>query len=381
MSVSPNVSTVDSGVLPVLNDCSFSNLHEEDRSTDHTISDDSVDRANPGQGDLSLISSSTGEPGKHLIEHHAVECVDDSLHSLSSMDISAEYNATSGAENPVPYFELIEDLGRKEEGTLYRVLKKLIDPNSLFTFYDQYEVVNYLEDQVTYSGYQLVPRYIGSEWIVRKIYVHHRESDVKGLRFLKFHSSWGELPSQGRPHCFDRAHSNRYAAMALKEFKQMFFIKRRDHSDRMNAIHQKWHHECLSLSIQPVHILQSTGSTYDDEPRWMLCEGITDQFSHRYVLKDNFNNLPMEYQPWTKIIQAFIHYVYDLSDSKTVISNLDCDEHGRLSNVVCFTKNSTPYHSRESSAMADIVNRAFVLFPEQHDCNELCEHLGNIRLK
>ncbi|EGG00890.1 uncharacterized protein MELLADRAFT_111372 [Melampsora larici-populina 98AG31] len=277
MSVSPNVSTVDSGVLPVLNDRSFSNLHEEDRSTDHTISDDSVDRANPGQGDLSLISSSTGKPGKHLIEHHAVECVDDSLHSLSSMDISAEYNTTSGAENPVPYFELIEDLGRKEEGTLYRVLENLIDPNSLFTFYDQYEVVNYLEDQVTYSGYQLVPRYIGSEWIVRKIYVHHRESDVKGLRFLKFHSSWGELPSQGRPHCFDRAHSNR--------------------------------------------------------------------------------------------------------DSKTVISNLDCDEHGRLSNVVCFTKNSTPYHSRESSAMADIVNRAFVLFPEQHDCNELCEHLGNIRLK
>ncbi|KAH9810400.1 hypothetical protein DFH28DRAFT_902979 [Melampsora americana] len=308
------------------------------------------------------------------------------MSTLSSFSADTSFHKTSRARHQsvtgnVPYFEAIENLELKDEGCLYRLREKFISHSNPFHVYNQYEDVYFIEDRVAYSRYQrgpVVSRDAG-EWIVLRIYIHHREAG--GFYFLKYHKSWSDMVSQGRAHCFDRAHSNHYAAMALKEFKRMFFIKRRDEHGRMIGTYQRWHHEANSLSIAPVHPLQSTGALYEGEPRWKICEGVTDRFSHRYVYEYNFNNEPMEYQPWTKLIQTFIHFVYDLSDSKTLISNLDCDEHGVISNVLCFTKNSPPYHSRNSVDMQGVVERAFIHFPDHHDCNELCEHLGNIRLK
>ncbi|KAH9808044.1 hypothetical protein DFH28DRAFT_911500 [Melampsora americana] len=364
-----------------------------DESTS-TTSASAPDQSGDGSGDMSLTSNTSALPDNQPAEGdmsltsitsaNAFDASGDSIDSLSFQEISAG-NCTSSNENPgfVPYFEKIENLGLKEEGTIYRVADKLFYPNEPFTIFNQYDEDDLpLEDSVRYSCFEnLVPRYIGSDnWIVRRIYVHHREPKIKGHRLLKFHVSWPHMASQGRAHCFYRAHSNRYVAIMLGDFKRTLYKKSRDNNDNLIALNQKWHHACLSLTIPPVHILQSTGTTYDVEPRWMLCDAVTDRFSHQYVTPDNFNNQPVEYQLWTDIIQGFLHYVFDHSDRKTVISNLECDGHGKLSNVVCLTRNSPPYHSRLVPEMAEIVNRTVVRFPEDHVCNELCEVVGNLRM-
>ncbi|EGF97196.1 uncharacterized protein MELLADRAFT_114520 [Melampsora larici-populina 98AG31] len=261
--------------------------------SDISLSSSSLPADNSGDCALSYKSCAAISPGDSLI-HRTLDIDDHDDSIMSSNDMSGEIitdASGNGVTARVPYFERLENLGLKAEGTLYRLSELLPDQKAIFTIYNQYEHVNYLGDRVAYSSFQLVGRCNGGDWVVCKIY------------------------------------------------------------------------------ITPVHILQSTGSTYDDEPRWMLCEGVTDQFSHAYVTNEKFNNPPGEYQRWTKIVQAFIHYVYDLSNSNTVITSLECDKHG----------SSPPYHSRHIAGVAEMVQQAFIRFPDEHVCNELLITISMLR--
>ncbi|KAH9808542.1 hypothetical protein DFH28DRAFT_908939, partial [Melampsora americana] len=273
----------------------------------------------------------------------------------------------------VPYYEHISDLSNKTEGCLYRLLPRHSRDSEVW--YNPYEDVPFLEDHVVYDTYQKVkvlPRGDLSEWVVWRIYIHLREAP--DWYFLKFHVSWEDMKSQGRAHCFERAQSNRYAAMMLKSFQHCLYIKRKNSKGQVDLQYRQWYTDSLSMVL--------TGPHHDDQPRWMICEGVADpSSSHRYIYEYNFNNKPIEPQAWTDHIHAFVHYIYDISAGMTLIANLECDDHGKITNIVCFDQQNPPYHSCNDSDMAGRIDRAFNLhFPCQHKCNKICEHIGNVKM-
>ncbi|EGG10943.1 uncharacterized protein MELLADRAFT_92336 [Melampsora larici-populina 98AG31] len=278
----------------------------------------------------------------------------------------------------VPYYEYIEDLSSKEEGYIYRLKPKKIKDNA--NHYDQYEDVNQIEDRIGFRGYSLIKAAAckDEDWVVRWIYIYHRE--ISGWYHLKFHNSWDQMASQGHAHCFERALNNRYVEMALRSFIHDLF-KKMDGGGHLeiDPVIQLWHQGASAMKVSRMCVMQSSGSPYDDEPRWKIIEEQT-AVSHRYICKDNYYNPPARRGVWSDLIYAFHHYTYDFSASQTLIANLDCDRHGHISNVVCLDKKSTPYHSCENPSIADNIKRAFRQFAEQHECNEICEVLGNVAL-
>ncbi|EGG05377.1 uncharacterized protein MELLADRAFT_107653 [Melampsora larici-populina 98AG31] len=232
------------------------------------------------------------------------------------------------------------------------------------TSYDQSENVTLIKDEVVYTSGELVLHVtIEDGWTICKMYLNHDE--VGGLYHLKFDPSWLELDTEGRYECFARAESNRYASWAMNQFQYTLSCKRRNGRGRLVPKYQQYYSLSLSMVVQPCHAMQSAGSGYDDEPRWMICERVTDR-GHAYVHEGNFHNKPTERRPWTSLIHAYIHYVYDLSADQTLISRLDCDDHGKISNLVCWDRNRPPYHSRDVVEMHGRVQHAFQMFAEQH---------------
>ncbi|EGF98012.1 uncharacterized protein MELLADRAFT_118621 [Melampsora larici-populina 98AG31] len=327
------------------------------------------------------INSTIGTNILHEVAHHLPE---DHINSqpLTLTDSSdSQYLALPGTVSDqtieaVPYYEDLEDLGRKEEGTLYRLKPKGFRNTET---YDQKEDVIVLEDRVVFKCYHEVDDKMNDDWIVRRIYFSHKEIRglIRGFHFIKFHKSWVDLPSQGRPECFALAESNRHVAMALKSFKYMIFVKRKKGTGKVIPKYQKWYSYACAMAVQTCHVLQSAGSQYENDPRWMICESATDK-SHSFVYEDNFHNPPSEPNTWTKLINAFLHYTYNLSNNQTLISSLDCDEHGQISNLLCYVRNSPPYHGRDDPKLATLIDRQFKLFEEQHVCNKICEMLGNV---
>ncbi|EGG06803.1 uncharacterized protein MELLADRAFT_106305 [Melampsora larici-populina 98AG31] len=191
---------------------------------------------------------------------------------------------------------MIENLGRKEEGCVYRLKAGRVRKLYYKVYYDQDEDVEYYDDHITYKTFELVKTQAKKDgWTVRRIYVGYQE---------------------------------------------------------------------------PCYVLQGAGSTYEAEPRWKILDGATDR-SH---------TKPDEPNTWTRLIHAFIHYTYDLSGNQTLISHLDCDEHGKISNSICYDQNCPPYHSRDKPEMKVSVERAFKLFREQHVCNDICGVIGNVKM-
>ncbi|EGG08073.1 uncharacterized protein MELLADRAFT_105349 [Melampsora larici-populina 98AG31] len=178
---------------------------------------------------------------------------------------------TSDSSNkvPIPYYETIENLARKEEGTLYRLKARRVRPMDCVVSYDPYEDVEYYDDHIAYKGFQLIKSESNKEgWRVRRIYFDHHEirGFLRGHYFLKFHETWKDLPTQGRSHCFARAESHRHAAMTLKSFQFHLFNKRRDDSGKLIPDYQQWYSDSCSMVIQPCYALQSAGSPYVGEP-------------------------------------------------------------------------------------------------------------------
>ncbi|EGG09186.1 uncharacterized protein MELLADRAFT_104511 [Melampsora larici-populina 98AG31] len=289
----------------------------------------------------------------------------------------------------VPYYKDIPDLGLREEGTLYRLSPKAFHPNH--PHYNGHEVVPFLHERVGYKVGQhnddehtaLIDG-SGWEWVSRKLYLHHREYHIAGIYHLKYQNRWADMNSQGRAHCFERAQSSRYVAMALEAFQKTLFRKGRSNVGSVNATHLQWYHIAKSLAVQPSYVVQGSGCVNDEEPRWKICERATKGFDlHRFVWADNYQNEPNQKEAWpmTDLIFAFIHYTYELSGDRTLIANLVCDESGKLSNLTCYDRYKIPYHSRHSHDMEDAVHTAFTRFVNQHVCNEICEHLGSVYLK
>ncbi|EGG04667.1 uncharacterized protein MELLADRAFT_88687 [Melampsora larici-populina 98AG31] len=300
-------------------------------------------------------------------------------------DILEQSQTIEDESDIVPYYETIEDLGRKKNGMLYRLSPKCFRDQQ--PHYNPLEVVPYLDDRVGYSeGQQVQVANHSLDWVVRKAYLHHRDYQIAGSYHIKYNLTWANLLSQGRSHCFERAQNSRYVAMALESFQKDLFRKRRENGNgNINPLHLQWAIVASSMSVQPLHILQSSATaTTDNEPLWKIFKGATTARFHRFIHVNAFHNEPSmepEAWPWTSLIYAFLHYTYELSGDRTLIANLDCDEHGNLSNIVCYDKETVPYHSRQSVEMAKAVDLAFSKFVDQHECNEVCEHVGSVNLK
>ncbi|EGG00802.1 uncharacterized protein MELLADRAFT_111515 [Melampsora larici-populina 98AG31] len=301
----------------------------------------------------------------------------------------------------VPYYEDLENLGVKEEGRLYRVEEKTFQQDS--PYYDEYEFVSLLKDSIYYKCFDKVTVNVrdNADMYHCRIYLDHREA--KGWYFLKYEDTWARLESQGRAQCFERALSSRDARMVLARFKDELFKRTRNERGKINPVHLLWHGLAEAMKVQPCHVVQCAGSKYEDEPRWMVIEGVNEESTHRFIYEYGFNIQPMEPHNWTDLINAFVHFTYQLSGGKSLIAKLNGDARGQITNVVIYDKeyvfnfilqkgraNSDkynnafrrrPFHSQTSQEMMDKIKNVFeVHFPYEHKCNLICQHIGDQKL-
>ncbi|KAH9814088.1 hypothetical protein DFH28DRAFT_929178 [Melampsora americana] len=72
------------------------------------------------------------------------------------------------------------------------------------------------------------------------------------------------------------------------------------------------------------------------------------------------------------VTEELVHYLYHVSGGQKFIAQLDCDVHGRISNIVCYS------HSKIQSIggnMGQVIERAFCHIKQDHDCNH-CIYCG-----
>lgn len=70
----------------------------------------------------------------------------------------------------------------------------------------------------------------------------------------------------------------------------------------------------------------------------MIIEGVNHERNHCFIYEYGFHNPPMDPHAWTDLINAFVHYTYDISGRKSLISKLDCDERGKINSVIVYNK-------------------------------------------
>ncbi|KAH9816391.1 hypothetical protein DFH28DRAFT_865987, partial [Melampsora americana] len=93
--------------------------------------------------------------------------------------------------------------------------------------------------------------------------------------------------------------------------------------------------------VQPFYVLQKVSDKDKDKSQWLIAERATVSCNHRYVYEFMFNNKSYKMNTNTQLddmIFSFLHYTYKMSGGLSLIVQLDCDVHGRLSNLLCFTK-------------------------------------------
>ncbi|KAH9808176.1 hypothetical protein DFH28DRAFT_910592 [Melampsora americana] len=144
------------------------------------------------------------------------------------------------------------------------------------------------------------------------------------------HRRWYESAARARAEAFGRAQSNRYVAMLLELFQEDLF--------------QQWstkESENIRRMYKHASFLQAISDQDKDKSQWLIAERATDSRNHRYVYEFMFNNKNYKMKADTQlddVIFSFLHYTYKMSGGLSLIAQLDCDAHGRLSNLLCFTK-------------------------------------------
>ncbi|EGF98016.1 uncharacterized protein MELLADRAFT_96233 [Melampsora larici-populina 98AG31] len=214
-----------------------------------------------------------------------------------------------------------------------------------------------------------------NEWQARELQGDGVEIPYASV--ARFHFSWSYSATSGRERALELVNAHIYVASMLKLFKA--------------RLHQMWKEECLpegylaqqfrewfiraaALHVPRVSCLQTIGSLDDDVPRWMLVEVKPESVRTRYVYQSCFRDTLPKSDPWKALLFAFIHYAYQHSGGVTLIGQIDCDQWGSISNVLCFNKAS--YYLENSDRM----DMPFFDFRGGHQCDQICKEMGLARL-
>ncbi|KAH9807026.1 hypothetical protein DFH28DRAFT_939766 [Melampsora americana] len=212
------------------------------------------------------------------------------------------------------------------------------------------------------------------DWTSKELVLELLDGPTKVV--AKEHRRWSDYSqAKARGHAFERAHSNRYVAMMLNIFREeLFNIWAKKES---SAVRQMYKDACF-IQVQLLYVLQTVGNKDKGASQWLIAESGTDTRNHRYIYEYEFvnKNYKMKVdQSLEDVIYAFAHYTFKKSGGLSLIAQLDCDAHGKLSNLVCFTKVNPP-DVLCFQGMFNIIEMAFVHFERHHKCNNVCHTLG-----
>ncbi|EGG10605.1 uncharacterized protein MELLADRAFT_103288 [Melampsora larici-populina 98AG31] len=305
---------------------------------------------------------------------------DNNIENDLSLDMSQ--SARSTRDERVLYYEVIPDLRDRGKGCIYRLFTQVFDVCR--PPYNPYEWLEFQNDFVDFhikSQVQLGPRDSGF-WVGKRIYIDHPK--LVGYYTLKHNLLWEDEDS--RAHCFERAQSHRFGEMMLSAFRKSILIHQRRKERKRgkeNDMHRQLYSDSLSMKIPSLYVMQTACRLFDQDPQWILCEGQTApeitrteaQTTHRYIWEYDFHSLPSVKQTWTEHIFAWVHYTYEVTGQQSLITSLECDVHGQITNLVVYTKGKPPRYD-ESAEMVARIDRSFIHFREQHACNMICKHLG-----
>lgn len=173
--------------------------------------------------------------------------------------------------------------------------------------------------------------------------------------------------------------AHRYVGMMLTRFqddlKTCWLSLRKNKASNAKRLGE-FHAMSRGLKVVPVFALQVIGRIADDMPAWWIVESNEDVNSKQcYVKENNFNVTQSESEPWTELIDALIHKTYHLSQGKTLIVQMHCNDLGQLSNILCVTKQAEKYIGA-SAIGHEAMKMAFSRFQTEHKCNDLCDELN-----
>ncbi|KAH9813008.1 hypothetical protein DFH28DRAFT_897463 [Melampsora americana] len=213
------------------------------------------------------------------------------------------------------------------------------------------------------------------DWIASDIDL---SSQGFGMVEAKYHQKWPDNEKAARKHAFERLQANVYTAMMLKHFQDTLFRKwTTEHNQKKRDVARGFHFASGNLKVVPAFVMNPIlGDKGSEDSHWLICESKSDSYRHRYMYEYVFNNYSHQMDPAQDLVYAFAHHVYSVSDCQTLIAQMDCDAHGKISGVICFTKDQDESHNINGNDMLHTMERAFIHFEDQHDCNPVCRALG-----
>ncbi|KAH9816038.1 hypothetical protein DFH28DRAFT_1125449 [Melampsora americana] len=122
-----------------------------------------------------------------------------------------------------------------------------------------------------------------------------------------------------------------------------------------------------SLKVQPVYAFQRLLVQPKVESAWLILESQKNIVDMQCYIHDyKFDSTEGRFDPWSDLIYALIHYVYDKSNGITLIAQLHCEQGGKISNVFCYTRKD------KSDFGSEVQKNAYFHFETKHKCNDIC---------
>ncbi|KAH9824733.1 hypothetical protein DFH28DRAFT_878521 [Melampsora americana] len=273
-------------------------------------------------------------------------------------------------------FYPISSEARNHAGSIYQLYTPAFRPANAV-----YRICNAVKTTERVVKYNYQP-YTGfcqtrdcEDWVVKYIDL---TSHGLGMVETKCHRKWPDNEKEARLHAFERLQANVYTAMMLKNFQDTLFCKwTTEHNKRKRDVTRAFHFASGNLKVVPAFVMNPfLGDKGAEESHWLICEAKSDAYRHRYMYEYVFNNYTHSMDPAQDLVYAFAHHVYITSDRQTLIAQLDCDSHGNISGLICFTKDQEESHNINGNDMLHTIERAFIHFEDQHDCNPVCRALG-----
>ncbi|KAH9808519.1 hypothetical protein DFH28DRAFT_909110 [Melampsora americana] len=211
------------------------------------------------------------------------------------------------------------------------------------------------------------------DWIQRKMMIDTKHYDLPHIMIAKQHKAWANRPNLARSQALERVKSNLYAARMLKLFKEGLENSMTSRSRAIRTAASEMHQLSLGLKIPPNSLVKTFGKHESDYCEWLLCDAPHHRVNQRYVHPYKFESDQKD--KWSDFVHAFVHYSYHRTGAHSLVAQVDCDQLGSLSNLVCFTR-GYQHVGIPGMDIDETVKMAFVHFKASHQCNDICNILG-----
>ncbi|EGG03022.1 uncharacterized protein MELLADRAFT_90543 [Melampsora larici-populina 98AG31] len=266
----------------------------------------------------------------------------DSVSPSDVVVIKSSVASITNNKHEVPFDMLRSDLMAKSAAILYRFSPIPYDNSNLT--YDPVALNTdnkYKKSIALYSCSPLIHQVArdSSDWSVKAVDIE--STKIHNEMVAKYHHHWLTSGSLAREHALERGHSNLYVCHMLHHFQttlQDYWLQKVNKPGYGLQIKQDraLHAQSLGLQVPMACLLQTIGQNNSCE--WLICEEANHPKNHEYVNEYKFTQDQSEEDPWENLIHAFIHHTYQHSGKQSLITQLNCDIGGQMTNVVCFAR-------------------------------------------